>query len=140
MAYAASMAINASPASIGRARSTLTRVLYLKRVMRLLESSPRTILSQLDSIRSALAQHSNFRFANVENLVNPVSFWKIFTSDLDSSKPLIPSFPAYSRGFIPRIVSVYHFFAYNRQLFCNCQCPRPSFPCQPLHSGSDDSS
>lgn len=93
MAYAASMAINASPASIGQARSTLTRALYLKRVMRLLESSPDTILSQLNSIRSVLAQHSNFRvlvIANVEKLVNPVSSWKVFTSDLDSSKQLIP--------------------------------------------------
>lgn len=93
MAYAASMAINASPASIGQARSTLTRALYLKRVMRLLESSPDTILSQLNSIRSVLAQHSNFRvlvIANVEKLVNPVSSWKVFTSGLDSSKPLIP--------------------------------------------------
>ena len=93
MAYAASMAINASPASIGRARGTLTRALYLKRVSRLLGTSPETIVSQLTSIRSALAQHSNFRvlvIANVEKLTRPVSSWKILTSHLDSSQPLIP--------------------------------------------------
>lgn len=93
MAYAASMVINTSPASIGRARGTLARALYLKRVSRLLESSPDTVLSQLESIRSALAQHSNFRvlvIGNLEKLSKPVSSWKILTADLDASHPLNP--------------------------------------------------
>ena len=93
MAYAASMVINTSLASIGRARGTLARALYLKRVSRLLVSSPDTIIAQLASIRSALAQHSNFRvlvIANVERLLKPVSSWKILTADLDASHPLNP--------------------------------------------------
>lgn len=93
MSYAVSTVINTSLASIGRARGTLVRALYLKRVSRLLESSPDTIISQLTSIRSSLAQHSNFRvlvIANVENLSKPVSSWKILTSDLDTSHPLNP--------------------------------------------------
>lgn len=87
------MVINASPASIGRARGTLARALYLKRVLRLLNTSSETILSQLTSIRSHLAQHSNFRvlvIANIEALPNPVSSWKILTSHLDNSHPPNP--------------------------------------------------
>lgn len=93
MAYTASMAVNASPASIGRARSALAQARYLRRVLRLLNTSPDTILSQLTSIRSHLAQPSNFRvlvIANVEALPKPVSSWKILTSDLDISQPLNP--------------------------------------------------
>lgn len=87
------MVINASPTSIGRARGTLARALYLKRILRLLNTSSETIISQLTSIRSHLAQHSNFRvlvIANVEALPKPVSSWKILTSHLDTSQPLIP--------------------------------------------------
>lgn len=93
MASAASMVVNASPASIGRARGTLARALYLKRVLRLLNTSPETIISQMTSIRSHLAQHSNFRvlvIANIEALPKPVSSWKILTSHLDTSQPLNP--------------------------------------------------
>lgn len=93
MAYAASTAVNASPASIGRARSTLTQALYLKRVSRLLKTTPEIILSQLASIRSALAQHSNFRvlvIANLKSLPNPVSSWKTLINGLPTSQPLEP--------------------------------------------------
>lgn len=93
MANAASLVVNASPASISRARGTLARALYLKRVLRLLNTSSETIISQLISIRSHLAQHSNFRVlvvANIEALPKPVSSWKILTSHLDTSQPLNP--------------------------------------------------
>lgn len=93
MVYAASMAINASPAAIGRACGTLTRALYLKRVLRLLDKSPETVLTQLISIRDAFARHSNFRvlvIANLERLPKPVSSWKILTADIPTSQPLEP--------------------------------------------------
>ena len=93
MAYAIENTINTEPASITRARGTLTRAVYLKRVRRLLEDSPDTVLSQLEEIRSALYQFSNFRAlvtANVEQLPRPVSSWKILTNDLDTSEPLKP--------------------------------------------------
>ena len=93
MNYAAEIMIHASPESIGRARGTLVKALYLKRVKRLLESKPDIILSQLEEIRRALYQYSNFRvlvIANVEKLVNPVSSWELLTAGLDSTKPLLP--------------------------------------------------
>lgn len=87
------MAVNASPASIGRARGTLVQALYLKRISRLLETNPESVISQLTAIRGALAQHANFRvlvIANVASLPHPVSAWKALTSHLDASQPLNP--------------------------------------------------
>ena len=93
MTYAAEIMIHTSPESIGRARSTLVKALYLKRVKHLLESEPDTILSQLQEIRHALCQYSNFRvlvIANVEKLEKPVSSWELLTAGLDTSKALLP--------------------------------------------------
>lgn len=100
MAYAASFAINASPSSIARARGTLTQALYLKRISRLLETSPDVILSQLVSIRDALARNSNFRvlvIANLQIIAKPVTSWEILTADLTTSDPLEPLPTALSR-------------------------------------------
>ena len=93
MLYAAELILNTAPSSIARAQSTLVRAVYLKRIKRLLEDSPESVLSQLEEIRTALCQHSNFRvlvIANLEKLSNPVSAWKALTAHLDSSKPLNP--------------------------------------------------
>lgn len=93
MAYAVENTINTKPSSITRARGTLTRAVYLKRVKRLLDDSPSTIITQLEEIRAALCHFSNFRvlvIANIEKLLNPVSTWKYLTANLDVSKPLNP--------------------------------------------------
>ncbi len=93
MAYAASSAISAAPSSIARARGTLTQALYLKRVSRLLETSPDVIISQLVSIRDALARVSNFRvlvIANLHVIAKPVTSWEILTASLPASGPLEP--------------------------------------------------
>lgn len=93
MLYAAEIMLNTAPSSIARARGTLVRAVYLKRIKRLLEDSPETILSQLETIRTALCQHCNFRvlvIGNLERLPNPVSAWKTLTAHLDTSKPLTP--------------------------------------------------
>ena len=93
MAYAVETMIHTSQKSIGRARSTLVKALYLKRVKRLLEDQPQTIVSQLSEIRSALSQFSNFRvfvIADLPKLSNPVSAWKHLVDSLDTSQPLKP--------------------------------------------------
>ncbi|KAL8843609.1 MAG: hypothetical protein Q9170_000113 [Blastenia crenularia] len=85
--------IHSAPASIVRARSTLVNALYLKGVRHRLVHDPNVIIGQLEEIRNALFQFSNFRVvvvANVEKLEQPVSSWKSFTADLDTSKPLHP--------------------------------------------------
>ncbi|KAL9605078.1 MAG: hypothetical protein Q9219_000012 [cf. Caloplaca sp. 3 TL-2023] len=83
--------IHAAPASIVRARCTLVNALYLKGVRQCLIEDPNMIIKQLKEIRDALFQFPNFRVAvvaNVEKLTQPVSSWKDFVADLDTSKPL----------------------------------------------------
>ena len=91
MVYAAELMLHTSPSSIGRACGTLVKAVYLKRIKRLLDSSPDLVISQLNEIRTALCQFSNFRIlviANVETLHNPVTAWKTFMNSLDANKPL----------------------------------------------------
>ena len=93
MAHAVSIAIHASQASITRARGTLTQALYLKRISRLLESAPDNVVTHLSSIRTALAQQTNFRvlvIANLHTLAHPVSTWKTLTADLPDLPDLEP--------------------------------------------------
>ena len=93
MAYAAEVMLHTSPMSIARARSTLVRALYLKRINRLLETSPETVLAQLSDIRNHLFQYSNMRtlvIADIAKLSNPVSSWKTLVAGLDASVPLQP--------------------------------------------------
>ncbi|KAL9028695.1 MAG: hypothetical protein Q9196_002979 [Gyalolechia fulgens] len=85
--------IHSAPASIVRARSTLVNALYLKGIRHQLKRDPDVIVKQLEEIRDALFQFSNFRVAvvaNVGRVEQPVSSWKDFTADLDTSKPLNP--------------------------------------------------
>ncbi|KAL8954070.1 MAG: hypothetical protein Q9222_000127 [Ikaeria aurantiellina] len=85
--------IEAAPASIVRARSTLVIAVYLKSVRHQLNEDPRIIIAQLEEIRNALFQFSNLRavvVANVEKLTEPVSSWRKFTAQLDPSQALKP--------------------------------------------------
>ena len=93
MMSSAELMVGTAPSSIRRACDTLVKAVYLKRVRRLLEEDPNTVLSQLQEINNALAQPSNFRvlvIANVEKLQEPVSSWKTLTEGLDDSKALNP--------------------------------------------------
>jgi len=93
MAYAVDIMIHTAPDSIGRARSTLVKALYLKRIRRLLQTSPQTVIFQLEEIRHSLCRFPNFRvlvIADLEKLPHPVSSWRPFISDLDVTQPLKP--------------------------------------------------
>ena len=93
MMYGVESAINNAPSSLGRASGTLVTGVYLKRVRRLLEDSPQTIIDHLNTIRNTLCQFSNMRVvvaANVEKLSDPVGPWNALTEKLDDTKPLSP--------------------------------------------------
>ena len=82
-----------SPESIGRARSTLTKALFLRHVKHLLKTTPDAVAQHLETLRSHLTQFPNFRvlvIADLEKLSHPVSAWSTLLSDLDTTKPLIP--------------------------------------------------
>ncbi|KAI4259741.1 MAG: hypothetical protein L6R42_004425 [Xanthoria sp. 1 TBL-2021] len=85
--------IHSAPASIVRARSTLVNAVYLKGVRHLLKENPNIVIGQLQQIRDALFEFQSIRavvVANIEKLSKPVSSWKVFTADLDTSSPLNP--------------------------------------------------
>lgn len=79
--------------SIARARSTLVKARYLKRVKRLLAEQPEQIVSRVEEIRQSLFHPDNIRvvvFADLEKLPRPVSAWKPFAERLGTSTCLKP--------------------------------------------------
>lgn len=79
--------------SISRARSTLVKARYLKRVKRLLAEKPEEVVSRMEEIRKSLFQPENIRVvvvADLEKLRNPVSAWKPFAERLGTSIDLKP--------------------------------------------------
>ncbi|EER25298.1 hypothetical protein CPC735_019020 [Coccidioides posadasii C735 delta SOWgp] len=82
-----------APESIVRARSTLVRAKYLKRISKLLAKDPESVVQRMELIRKALFQPENLRIlviGDLERLPNPVSSWKPYIEGLDMSKPLLP--------------------------------------------------
>ena len=93
MMYSMAGMIDESPESLQRAKDTLVKALYLKKIKHLLKSDPAKVLSQLEEIRNALCQVSNFRIlviADIERLESPVQSWQALTEGRDHQKPLAP--------------------------------------------------
>lgn len=93
MTGSAAMMTNTAPEAIGRARDTLVKALYLKRMKHLLRSDPDMVISQLEEIRHAICQISHIRvlvIANIEKLKRPVSSWEELTAGQDTGKALAP--------------------------------------------------
>ncbi|KAI9714357.1 MAG: hypothetical protein M1820_000318 [Bogoriella megaspora] len=83
--------VHFSQLSSGRARNTLSKALYLKRLSRLLEENPDKVIADLESVRKTLCRFSNFRVlvaSNVETLPDPVAAWQHLTTPLDTNTPL----------------------------------------------------
>ncbi|KAL4921289.1 Metalloenzyme, LuxS/M16 peptidase-like protein, partial [Aspergillus aurantiobrunneus] len=79
--------------SIVRARSTLVKARYLKRIKKQLAEEPEVVVARMEEIQNALFQFENIRIlviADLEKLPRPVSTWKPFVDRLGSSKPLKP--------------------------------------------------
>ncbi|KAM7195297.1 Presequence protease 1, chloroplastic/mitochondrial [Rhypophila sp. PSN 637] len=77
------------------ARRTLVKAVYLKRLKKLLEKDPETVLSWFDGLRRSLFTFQNMRVlvtADVAKLPNPVAAWDALTSTpgLDTTKEILP--------------------------------------------------
>ncbi|KAK2788479.1 hypothetical protein FQN53_003625 [Emmonsiellopsis sp. PD_33] len=82
-----------APESISRARSTLVKAQYLKRIKHLLAKHPEEVVSRMEEIRKHLFRFENFRvlvIADLNALQNPVSVWAPFFERLNTSRPLNP--------------------------------------------------
>ena len=82
-----------SPKAIGRARSTLVKALYLKRIKQLLEKIPDQVVAQFERLRSTLCRFENYRIlviTDLEKVHAPVATWTPFTKHLSPTKNLTP--------------------------------------------------
>ncbi|KAJ9248250.1 hypothetical protein DTO207G8_7552 [Paecilomyces variotii] len=79
--------------SIVRAKSTLVKARYLKRIKKLLATQPELVVSRMEDIRKSLFRFENFRvlvIADIEKLANPVSSWKPFVNKLERTSSVRP--------------------------------------------------
>lgn len=87
--------IHLLPESYSVAKRTLVKAVYYRRLKKLLEKEPETVVSWFEELRKSLFTFENLRIlvtAHVEKLPNPIAAWDSFTEipDLDTSKDLLP--------------------------------------------------
>jgi len=96
MVYAVDGMIHLAPESITKARNTLVKGSYMKRIKKLLETEPETVISMLEALRKSLFTFDNIRvlvIADVEKLVDPVISWDSFITGLEVTKSILPIDP-----------------------------------------------
>ncbi|KAH6673051.1 Metalloenzyme, LuxS/M16 peptidase-like protein [Halenospora varia] len=93
MMYAVDSMIHLDNDSSIKARGTLVKGVYIKRLKKLLSSEPEKVIASLEALRNSLFTFDNMRVlvtTNVEKLPNPVEAWKPLIAKLDTTKPLLP--------------------------------------------------
>ncbi|KAM7207549.1 Metalloenzyme, LuxS/M16 peptidase-like protein [Naviculisporaceae sp. PSN 640] len=95
MAQEIDTGLHTRPESNLVAKRTLVKAVYFKRLKKLLEKDPETVLSWFDGLRRSLFTFQNIRVlvtADVAKLPNPVAAWDVLTStpDLDTEKDILP--------------------------------------------------
>ncbi|KAF2405633.1 putative Zn2+-dependent endopeptidase [Trichodelitschia bisporula] len=85
--------ISYAPEATSRVGNTLVKALYLKRISKLLESEPQTVIAMLEKFRSSFLTASNIRvgvIADLKKVQCPVSAWKPLVAALEPVAPLRP--------------------------------------------------
>ncbi|KAF8850832.1 zinc metalloprotease-like protein [Acephala macrosclerotiorum] len=93
MMYAVDAMIHLDKDSLFKARGTLVKAVYMKRLKKLLAKEPKTVLSWLEELRKSLFTFNNMRalvIANLEKLPSPVDAWQPLLSGLDTKGSLLP--------------------------------------------------
>jgi Zn-dependent M16 (insulinase) family peptidase len=93
MMYAVDAMVHLDNDSSVKARGTLIKAVYMKRLKKLLAKEPETVLSWLEALRKSLFNFNNIRtlvIANVEKLPNPVGEWKPLIAGMDTNSPILP--------------------------------------------------
>lgn len=93
MTWSVNTMIHFKRESSTRARDTLSKSVYFKRMKKLLKKDEGAVIAQFAKLCDALHRPENFRLfisADLERLPNPVSSWKALALSLDTSKPLEP--------------------------------------------------
>lgn len=93
MLYCVDAMLHMSSESVVKARNTLVKGPYLKRVKKLLASDPEAVIEKLETLRKSLFTPNNMRalvVANLEKLSNPTAAWSALTSALGQADTLLP--------------------------------------------------
>lgn len=93
MAAEVDMAIHNVKESFPVTKRNLVKTVYLRRLKKLLQTEPETVVSWFEELRKALFTFHNLRVlvtADVNKLKNPVAEWDVLTSLLDTSKSMLP--------------------------------------------------
>ncbi|KAG7288803.1 hypothetical protein NEMBOFW57_005161 [Staphylotrichum longicolle] len=95
MAQEVDMAIHFKPESYLAAKRTLVKAVYLRRLKKLIEKDPDTVLAWFEELRASLFTFSNMRVlvtADVAHLPSPVAAWDHLTShpSLNPTAPILP--------------------------------------------------
>ncbi|KAL1882995.1 hypothetical protein VTK73DRAFT_517 [Phialemonium thermophilum] len=101
MAFEVDMAIHLLAESLPAAKRTLVKAVYLRRLKRLLEKEPQTVVGWFEDIRRSLFTFQNMRVlvtADISKLSDPVAAWDVLASapELDSSKEILPIIKPYT--------------------------------------------
>lgn len=91
MALEVNMALHLIQESLPVAKRTLVKAVYLRRLKKLLEKEPETVVAWFEELRRSLFTFQNMRVlvtADVKKLPNPVAAWDVLSSapGLDTSK------------------------------------------------------
>lgn len=93
MMHAVDASIHLDKDSSVKARGILVRAVYYKRLKQLLKKDPDSVTASFTKLRDSLFTFGNLRalvIADIEKLPEPVEAWKSFTSQLDTSQPMLP--------------------------------------------------
>ena len=86
MAYAVDVMLHLDSASAVKARNTLVKAIYMKRIRKLLTADPDAVIAKLEALRKSLFTFSNVRVlvvADVNKLPNPTEPWKHLSDALE---------------------------------------------------------
>ncbi|KAK4137936.1 hypothetical protein BT67DRAFT_372256 [Trichocladium antarcticum] len=95
MAREVDMAIHFKPESYLAAKRTLVKAVYLRRLRKLLDKEPETVMSWFEDLRKSLFTFENMRVlvtADVAKLANPVAEWDTLTRNpsLNPANEVLP--------------------------------------------------
>ncbi|KAH6845408.1 Metalloenzyme, LuxS/M16 peptidase-like protein [Chaetomium sp. MPI-CAGE-AT-0009] len=101
MAHEVETAIHFKPESYLAAKRTLVKAVYLRRLKKLIEKEPDTVISWFEELRKGLFTFDNMRVlvtVDIAKLDNPVAAWDALTKNpgLDPTKDVLPLTKLYS--------------------------------------------
>ncbi|KAJ9143690.1 Zinc metalloprotease [Pleurostoma richardsiae] len=99
MSIEVDMAVHLMKQSFPVSKRTLVKAVYLRRLKKLLQKEPETVIGWFEELRKTLFTFQNIRVlvtADVAKLDNPVSTWDVLASVLDTSKDILPVVKAHT--------------------------------------------